>query len=161
MAAHYATTPNRATPMTDRAIIDTLAQALPALTHPGDGSGSIQLPTAAFRAHTNLPPEVAEQFAQEAGLPTADMPKLFAEAIIHTIEAAGIELIPTAELAALRAAAPQPAAPYRQVEYHCYCGTRLFAAQVRDANTDKPKLPGPQLIKALTTLNPECAQGHR
>lgn len=146
-------------------IVDLLASALPGLTHPGkDGAGSIQLPVAAFRAANTLPPQIAEQFAQDAGLPSADMPRLFAEAIVYAIESGGdCEIVPRAEMAALRAnaSATGKAAPLRQVEMHCNCGAKLFGAQLRDADTDKPKLSGPALITALRQLSPECALGHR
>lgn len=149
--------------MNDR-IVTLLASILPGLTHPGrDGQGSIQLPVAAFRASNTLPPEVAEQFAEEAGLPSSDMPKLFAEAIVHAIEDGGdCEIVPRAELAALRTtASATTATALRQIDVHCHCGVRLFGAQIHNGDTDKPRLSGSTLISALAKLNPECALGHR
>jgi hypothetical protein len=144
--------------MPNQRITDLLTQALPGLTHPGvDGQGSIQLPVAAFRAAATLPPQVAEQFAADAALPTANIAQLFAEAIIHLIEQGGdSEIVPRAELNALRANSTT-IAPTRQVEFHCLaCGTMLFGAQLRDSNTDKPRLAGPGLIAAVSSLNPQC-----
>lgn len=147
-------------------IVDLLTHVLPGLTHPGtDGRGSIQLPVAAFRAADTLPPEVAQQFADEAGLPSADMPRLFAEAIVYAIEDGGdCEIVPRAEMAALRSAVGSggaKAAALRQVDVHCHCGAKLFGAQVHGADTDKPRVSGSALITALRTLSPECALGHR
>lgn len=144
--------------MPNQRIIDLLAAKLPGLTHPGtDGQGSIQLPVAAFRAAATLPPEVAEQFAADANLPTADIPRLFAEAIVHLIEEGGdTEIVPRNEITQLRNAT-MTADPLRQVQFHCVaCGGMLFGAQLRDANTDKPRLSGPGLIAAISTLNPQC-----
>lgn len=147
-------------------IVSLLANILPGLTHPGtDGRGSIQLPVAAFRAADTLPPEVAQQFADEAGLPSADMPRLFAEAIVYAIENGGdCEIVPRAEMVALRSTAGTVSGkggPLRQVDVHCHCGAKLFGAQVHGADTDKPRVSGPALITALRTLSPECALGHR
>lgn len=144
--------------MPNQRIIDLLAQKLPGLTHPGvDGQGSIQLPVAAFRAAASLPPEVAEQFATEAGFPSADMPRMFAEAIVHLIEVGGdAEIVSRAELNLLRNAATA-SEPVRQAEFHCLaCGGMLFGAQLRDADTAKPRLSGPGLIAAVSTLDPQC-----
>lgn len=149
--------------MNDR-IVTLLANILPGLTHPGrDGQGSIQLPVAAFRASTTLPPEVAEQFADEAGLPSSDMPKLFAEAIVHAIENGGdCEIVPRAELSALRnSASTATASALRQIEVRCHCGATLFTAQIHDGDTERPRLSGSTLITALRKLSPECALGHR
>lgn len=146
--------------MPNDAAVQALAKALPGLTHPGYGEGSIHLPVAAFRAAQSLPPDVAEEFAAEAGLPSADLPTLFAEAIVATLEASGYDIVTQTELANLRATTT-PRQSLRQIDVHCYCGAELFGAQVRDADTDKPKFPGPALIQAIGILSPECALGHR
>jgi hypothetical protein len=82
-----------------------------------------------------ISPDQATQFANEAGLPSNDAPKLIAEALIHTLETdGGIELVDKSEIADLRAqlAAPQqvnPAAP--MVDVCCRdCGARMFQIPV-------------------------------
>lgn len=54
------------------------------LTHPGDGNGPRHLALPMINNRT-LPAEVAEQFAKDADLPHADIPRLIAEALTHTI----------------------------------------------------------------------------
>lgn len=139
-----------------------IAQRLPELTHPGDGNGAILLPVSTFRM-AGIPPEQAEQFARDAGYPSVDVPRLIGEALVHLIETEGdSEIVPRSELAAMRnaAAAAEPQR-HRQVQVHCYCGTPLFRAHMRDFDTDKPKVSGSELIKALTRLSPECALAHK
>lgn len=139
--------------------VDILAAALPNLTHPGEGDGSIALPVPAFRTAT-LPPEVAEHFAKEAGLPHSDVPKLYAEAIIATIEASGRAIVDRAEWERLQAQS-QPAEASQQVPIHCHCGVRLFTVQMSSLNTGQPSVYGPTLIKAMRELGTDCATGHR
>ncbi len=139
-----------------------IADHIGELIHPGDGnSGPIVLPVSTFRT-AGIPPEMAEQFAREAGYPTADIPKLVGEAIVHLIETQGdSEIISRGELAQLRAAAKanEPLKD-RPVEVHCHCGAELFTAHLRNFST-KPSLHGPTLIKAVRTLGVECATAHQ
>lgn len=148
--------------MTDNSrAVDIIAAALPTLTHPGDAkSGPLALPVAAMRMDTTLPPEVQAHFAQEAGYPHADIARLFAEAIVNVIESAGLSINDAAEVTRLRTVA-EPIPALRQVEVHCHCGTNLFGLQVHNAETDKPTVAGPALIKAVSQLGTECATGHR
>lgn len=148
--------------MPNQRIAELISVKLPELTHPGDGNGAILLPVSTFRT-AGLPPDQADQFARDAGYPSADIPKLVGEALVHLIETDGdSEIISKAELNQLRAAAaiaePQR---HRQVQVHCYCGTPLFRAHIRDFDTDKPKVSGSELIKAMAQLSPECALAHR
>lgn len=144
----------------DQRVVDLLTRRLPQLTHPGDGSGAIMLPVAAFSAANNLPPEVAEHFAEEAGLPHSDVPRLYAEAIIATIEASGRAIVDRAEWERLQAQS-QPAEASQQVPIHCHCGVRLFTVQMSSLNTGQPSVYGPTLIKAMRELGTDCATGHR
>ena len=143
------------------AIAGLIATHLPNLTHPGDGSGAIVLPVATFRT-AGIPPEVAESFAREAGLPTADVPRLIAEAIVALIEGQGdSEIVSRADLARLRAAAgANETLRDRPVTVRCHCGAELFTAHLRDFATS-PSLYGPALIKAMRTIGVECSTGHR
>lgn len=136
-----------------------IAAKLPTLTHPGDGDGPMALPVSAFRT-ANLPPQVAEQFAQEAGLPHSDIPKLFAEAIVAAVEDAGGTIIDRADLERLQSAAA-PVDESRQLPIHCHCGARLFTVQVLDLNTSRPRVYGPQLVRDVRRLGDDCATGHR
>lgn len=148
--------------MPNQAIAQLIADKLPDLTHPGDGSGAISLPVSTFRM-AGIPPEMAEQFAREAGYPTANIPKLIAEAIVHVIETDGDStIIRNSELADMRAA-QAAAEPQRnkQVEVRCNCGTTLFTAMFKDFDTDRPRVAGPELIKAMSRLSTECATAHR
>ena len=148
--------------MPNAAIAELIAKNLPDLTHPGDGNGAISLPVATFRP-AGIPPEMAEQFAREAGYPTADITRLVAEALVHLIETEGnSEIVSKTELADMRAATAQ-AEPqrHRQVQVHCHCGTPLFRASIKDFDSDKPRVAGPELIKAMRRLGIECATAHR
>jgi len=135
-----------------------IAAQLPNLTHPGTGEGPVALPIPSFQPAT-LPPEVAEHFAQEAGLPHSDFPKLAAEAIVATIGNLGGTIIDSADAARLRATAPAEAT--RQMAIHCTCGAVLFAVQVHGLDIGRPTVYGPELIKAVRALNPECRESHR
>lgn len=148
--------------MPNAAIADLIATKLPDLTHPGNGSGAIALPVSTFRT-AGIPPEMAEQFAQDAGYPSANIPLLIGEALVHLIETDGdSEIIRRSELATMRAAT-KAAEPQRnrQIQVHCHCGTPLFTAQFRDFDTDKPRVAGPELIKAMSLLATECSTAHR
>lgn len=148
--------------MPNAAIAQLIADKLPDLTHPGDGSGAISLPVSTFRM-SGIPPEMAEQFARDAGYPSANIPLLIAEALVHLIETDGDStIVRNTELAEMRAAQAL-AEPQRnkQVEVRCHCGTTLFGAMFKDFDTDKPRVAGPELIKAMRTLGVECATAHR
>lgn len=138
-------------------LVTVIAAALPTLTHPGHGDGPIALPTAAFRAGHNLPPDVASQFAADAGLPHADLPRLHAEAIAHAITAAGLTVVTTADAARLDTQAD----PTRQVTLVCHCGADLLTMQLHDADTPRPRCHGPQLITSARQLNPLCLSSHQ
>ena len=114
--------------MPNERITTFLAERLAAgLWHPGDPAKDqkpklIPLPGL---ASSGIPPEMAEQFAQEAGLPSANVAQLVAEAIVNVIETDGeTEMVPRAELQQLRAqaatfAANPPAGQMVTVCCHC------------------------------------------
>lgn len=148
--------------MPNATIADLIARKLPDLTHPGDGSGPIMLPVSTFR-NAGIPPEMAEQFAREAGYPSADITKLIGEALVHLIETDGdSEIVRRSELADMRKAT-ETAEPQRnrQVQIHCHCGTPLFRVNIRNFDSDKPSVAGPELIKAMAMLGTECSTAHR
>lgn len=152
--------------MPDQSVIDLIAQSLAnGLTHPGDQkSGPIALPLPMFRT-ASLPPDMAEQFAQEAGLPHADIARLTAEALVHTMENSGKAIVDTAELERLQAvdAAAEPHR-HRDVHFHCHCGGPIARANVTGLDTDKPKLHAGRFIEAVKQVHPNCApypDGHQ
>lgn len=73
--------------------VTILEQALAGgLIHPGDDGGepfAIPLPT--FN-NSAIPEEVRNQFAQDAGLPTSNIAKLVAEALVHALKTGGSAL---------------------------------------------------------------------
>lgn len=111
--------------MSNTAVVKLLAQRLPAgLMHPGDNQTGPKLIPLPGLATTGIPPEMAKHFAQEAGLPHADVPQLIAEAVVALIEGeAGCTIIPNTELAQLRADAAtvdtNPAGPVAQICCRC------------------------------------------
>lgn len=148
--------------MPNQRIADLLAERLPTgLEHPGDpeqNRPAFTVPLPALRS-TGLPPEMAEQFAKEAGLPSSDAPLLLATAIVNTIETAGDStIIGNTELAELRAAAAEASTGARIIRVHCRCDpTRrkpLFDITV--TNRDYATIPGNLLIPALAAMNPNC-----
>ncbi|MEB3021298.1 hypothetical protein [[Mycobacterium] crassicus] len=105
----------------DRPLVDLLEQAFTTgLIHPGSGDGPIALPHAMF-GNSTMPDEMTRHFAEDAGLPHANIARLVAEAIVDVMEKAGksgAATIRKAETAARRARrgpnpapAPVPAAP--------------------------------------------------
>lgn len=143
--------------MTNQVITDRLTQSLPGLIHPGDGkTGPIPLPAPMFR-NSALPDAQAQQFAKEAGLPSADFTRLFAEAIVANIET-DHEILTKEEVAQLRADAASGRERHRQPRVHCNgCGTFLFSTNI---DSERPTVNGPQLIKAMQGMNPDCSTNH-
>lgn len=77
-------------------IVDVIAEGFrTGLPHPGNPelkqpARTLVLPGMNFRG---IPPEMMEKFAQDAGLPSADFPKLLAEALVHLIEKNSWEIV--------------------------------------------------------------------
>lgn len=111
----------------NQAAVDLLATRLAAgLLHPGDPERGLP-PTPLLLpglSSTGIPPEMAEHFANQAGLPTNDAPRLLAEAIVHVLEtelAGGSTLIADADLAVLRHAAAEAEGDTRVLSVYCSC----------------------------------------
>lgn len=102
-----------------------LAARLPAgLIHPGNPATNTQpraLPLPGLST-TAIPPEMAAHFAEQAGLPSSDVPRLLAEAIEHLI-AADLDstIISNRELAQLRQAAADAPDRTRIITVHTTC----------------------------------------
>lgn len=142
--------------MTNQTITDRIAQALPQLVHPGDGkNGPIPLPGPMFRTN-NIPTEQAKQFAEDAGLPSADIARLYAEAITALIET-DHELLPKTDAEQLRADAASGVDRHRQPRIHCHCGQFLFSVNI---DSQHPTVNGPELIKALSHMSADCSTKH-
>ncbi|SRX93575.1 hypothetical protein MSP7336_01814 [Mycobacterium shimoidei] len=140
--------------MPDAAIADLIARSLPELTHPGDGkSGPIVLPLPMFRTSA-MPREMAEQFAKDAGLPSPDIARLVAEAIVHVIESGNKTIVDNAELTQLRADAAAGLERHRQPQVCCSaCHQPLFRINV---DTDRPTISGPHFIETIGKLSVAC-----
>jgi hypothetical protein len=139
-------------------IADLIAENLPSLTHPGDGKPfALNLPV--FRTAA-LPPQMATQFAADAGLPSSDIAKLTAEAITALIENNHVVLTKTEAQQLHDAANANETHRHRAVPFGCHCGNPLFTANISDYGTDHPRVNGPQLIKAISQINPDCNTKH-
>lgn len=114
--------------------VDVLRSALVSgLPHPGDESQKIpakvlQLPV--FRG-TGIPSEMADHFAAEAGFADNDTPQLTAEAAVFALESAGLAIIPTDELAALRTQAADAPDGKRTITAYCQCDAQRLNPLMR------------------------------
>lgn len=122
------------------------------LVHPGDGK-PVALPLPMFQTSA-IPPEMADEFANQAGLPSSDITKLTAEAIVHLLERNGLTILDSTELQQLRADATEVTGRHRQPRITCkQCGGFLMSLNI---DADKPTVNGPKLIAAIRQLAPEC-----
>lgn len=111
-----------------------------------------------------IPPEMAKEFADEAGLPSSDAPKLLAEAIVHLIESecdGGSTIIPNTELAALRKAAADAPDGTRIISLHCACDRTMTDPLLEFAlgKDDRVVRDGKAILKALAGRTVDCPHG--
>ena len=148
----------------NQAAVDLLASRLAAgLVHPGDPDNDqppIALPLPGLSG-TGIPPEMAEAFAAEAGLPHNDAPRLLAEAIVHLLEselAGGSTIVADTDLAALRTAAADAPTGARIVSVHCNCDITQSnpLLEIAVGNTDRVMVNGSRLLRALADRSPDC-----
>jgi hypothetical protein len=147
--------------MTNAPIAELIASRLPNLVHPGDeNTKPFSIPLPMFATSAAIPPEMADEFANQAGLPTADVAKVTAEAIVGLIEGEGASrIIGAAELDELRATAEVERTKHRQPQLRCRsCNAPLLRLNV---DTTNPVIDGKQLIAGLSALNPDCPHGPR
>lgn len=138
-----------------------LASRLPnGLQHPGDEANgqkpfTVNLPGL---MSTGLPPEMEQQFAADAGLPSTDTPKLVAEATIHTLEQAGYTVIRTSELEQLRTEAADAPDGTRIITAYCRCdhGKKNPLLSLTVGKTDDVTIYAPPLLKALKQRAANC-----
>ncbi|MGU3650682.1 hypothetical protein [Mycolicibacterium sp. A43C] len=146
-------------------LAERVGPGLATLVHPGGGSADqppFPLSLATFQPAV-LPDGMTPEQAEEYGLPTPALPKMFLEALFHLLEAEhGVSLVGTGELADLRAAAAaQEHRRNERIALHCHCGAKLARLAVQGFDTGNPQVNGPQLIKAMAAKNPDCRTGHK
>lgn len=137
----------------------TLAQRLAphmtgTLTHPGDQSTE-PFPLAPIPAFTNtatMPKGMAEDMAQQAGLPHPNFALIYCEAWLALLEnIGGVTLVPNAELAELRAelaqwrAIAEPKANEMKT-INAVCGAPAGRVMARGLHTDQPVFPCEMVI---------------
>jgi hypothetical protein len=146
--------------MTNTAAVRLLTERLASgLVHPGDPDNhqpAVALPLPGLSS-TGIPPELAAQFAEEAGLPHSDAPKLLAEAIVALLETENT-IIATVELSQIRAAAAAAPEGNRVVAVHCHCDNTLAnpLLELTVTNSDRVTVNGGALLRALAARNPDC-----
>ncbi len=141
--------------------VDLIRQALATgVIHPGDDKTEpFALPALPAYQLAKLPPEQAEHFAHEAGLPSTDFALLTAEALEHTLRGAGYELVNSTELGRLRSLGAEADAA-REVTLECICGQKCVSCAMTQVNPGKFRVNGRQLIGAMRQLDPDCATKH-
>lgn len=145
------------------ALAERVAPKLGELVHPGDTDTPpfpLSLPT--FQPSV-LPEGMAQAEADELGLPSLDLNKLFLEALFALLQREyGVQLVDAQELAALTTAATQR--EHKRTEKKAFfcqgCDQKLGQLMVIDFDTDNPRV-SPSIIKAFATMNPDCATGHK
>jgi hypothetical protein len=141
------------------AAVQLIARALPALVHPGDETRKpFAIPLLGLRS-AGVPPDMAKSFADQAGLPTSDAPKLIAEAVVHLLETDGnFTIIDTTELQDLRIQAADAPDGIRTVTVHCRCDRPrtdpLLVLTV--GKTDQVVLDMAPVIEGLARRSPVC-----
>lgn len=127
--------------------LDDLAeQAAPhlgTLVHPGDqDTPPFPLSLPMFQPAT-LPEGMAQEEAEELGLPSPEFGKLFLQAEFHMLrEQFNVAFIDADELADLRAAAA--AQEHKRIEtkrFQFACGQPAFRVTIRDFDTNHPIIP--------------------
>lgn len=135
-----------------------------AIQHPGvDGGQPLMLPAPPMFQTATLPEGMAEDMADKAGLPTPNFARLYREAWVHTLETVcDATVVDNTELAELRAAAASVQhRRVRHIDLVCQCGETLGRLSVRDFDTERATVNGPELIAALGAMSPGCAGRHR
>lgn len=148
----------------NQAAIDLLTTRLATgLIHPGNPDNNqppIALPMPGLTGH-GIPDEMATQFAAEAGLPTNDLPRLVAEAIIVLLEtelAGGSTIITNHDLDQLRQDAAATPTGTRLVAIHCHCDNTLSnpLLELPLGNRDHITINGGLLLRGLAQRSPDC-----
>lgn len=137
----------------------TLAQRLAphmagTLTHPGDEHTEPfpVAPLPAFTATATMPKGMAENMAQQAGLPHPDFALIYCETWLHALQTVcNVTIIDNDELADLRAAAATKEHRRNQMlTFTTPCGAQI-RAMAKDFDTDHPSVP-------CELVNHECGR---
>lgn len=128
------------------------------LVHPGDGK-PIALPLPMFQTAA-IPADMAREFADQAGLPDANIAKLTGEAIEHLLRENDVPVDRTeSEFKELEAKAAEVTGRHRQPRVHCRtCSEFLFSVNV---DAEKPTVDGPKFIRAIHGMSDDCSVKHR
>jgi len=140
------------------AAVAHLTANLDKLIWPGDDTHDAVPVTIPGIRQSAIPPEVADRFAQEAGMPHSNIARLIVEAEMHSLDQAGFEINTKAEIAALRTTAATEQPRHRQVSITC---NSCHQPIIRSFNIDaeKPMVSGPALLSALKLLDTACPHG--
>lgn len=144
--------------MPNESVSNLVARKLGELSHPGDETtgGPIVVPLMGYRT-AGMSPEQIEAFGMDKNA------RLVGEAIVHTIEQDGWEIVSAAELGRLRQLAAQAETgqatlpPYMSL--HCnMCQSTADQFLLRlPANADQTyRVDVKNLIRSIGSLNPEC-----
>lgn len=134
--------------------MDLIAERLPTgLVHPGDENTKPKVLALPGFASRGIPPEMAKHFADQAGLPPNDAPRVWAEAIVHLIESdGGCVIVPKAEWEDVQARSQTPQdASTHTVAVHCRCN-RLEPILSVDAGRAKVTTSGGVLKQRLNEV---------
>ena len=121
-----------ADPVSTRAVTFLAERFASGLIHPGtETQKPFAIPLPGLRA-IGIPPEMAQQFASDADMPSTDTPRLVGEAVVHTMTTeGGFTIVDTAELDELRKQAADAPDGTRVVELVCNChGKPVFELTV-------------------------------
>jgi hypothetical protein len=138
--------------MTNHHAATLIAERLPhGLPHPGDPQANqkpFTIPLPGLRP-TGIPPDMAAHFANQAGLPSADVPKLIGQAIVNLLETdGGYTILANTELAQLRQDAADAPDGTRIITLRCTCHNRdIF--QLTIGKSDHVRIDPKQLARAL------------
>ena len=144
-----------------------LAPHLATLIHPGDAdTPAFPLTLPVFQTAT-LPDGMAQEMADQAGMPTPDIALHWMEAVLHLIGTVGdVELIPRgqrqselAELHALRGGQEPKRNQIKPISCRV-CREELFRVTIQDFDTDHP-CTTPEVITAMQGKTADCGTRHR
>lgn len=124
-------------------LAERISPRLAELVHPGDNDTPpfpLSLPT--FQPSV-LPEGMAQAEAEELGLPTLDISKLFLEAVFALMQSEyGVVFADAREIADLTAAAAVHEHKRNEVKRFTFeCGKPAFRVMVRDFDSDHPVVP--------------------
>ncbi len=153
----------------NQAAVDLIAMRLATgIIHPGDPDNRqpatpLLLPGL---SGTGIPDEMAAHFAQEAGLPTNNAPRMLAEAIVALLEtelAGGSTIIANSDLEQLHIQAAEASTDTRIISVHCTCDATMThpLLELPIANTDRVTVNGGALLRGMDTLSPDCPHNPR